>query len=190
MNNKIAFVLGVCCGAVGSWLYLRKKYEARAEEEIESVRELYKEMGKKEKKPDEKKTTRSADVKEDTGLFRNDRRESFQSFSEVLSKEGYAAASRNYRKLAESDCPYVIRPDQFGEFSDYERIELNMFSDGTLTDDMGEPIEDDIGDMIGEDYMDHFGEYEDDAVYIRNDERKTDYEILKMVHAYPREEDG
>lgn len=31
---------------------------------------------------------------------------------------------------------------------------------------------------IGDDALGHFGEYEDDSVFVRNDEEQTDYEIL------------
>ena len=39
-------------------------------------------------------------------------------------------------------------------------------------------IVDDIEETVGIDSLTHFGEYEDDSVFVRNDERKCDYEIL------------
>ena len=39
-------------------------------------------------------------------------------------------------------------------------------------------IVDDIEETVGEDSLEHFGEYEDDSVYVRNDAKKCDYEIL------------
>ena len=39
-------------------------------------------------------------------------------------------------------------------------------------------IVDDIEKVVGEDSLEHFGEYEDDSVYVRNDSKKCDYEIL------------
>lgn len=50
-------------------------------------------------------------------------------------------------------------------------------ADGVLLDDMNE-IVDDIEETVGEDSLEHFGEYEDDSVYVRNDAKKCDYEIL------------
>ena len=32
--------------------------------------------------------------------------------------------------------------------------------------------------------MSHFGEYEDDSVFVRNDDRKCDYEILMDQRLY------
>ena len=75
------------------------------------------------------------------------------------------------------DRPYVIQPSEFGEFDDYEKISLTYTADGVLLDDMNE-IVDDIEEIVGEDSLEHFGEYEDDSVYVRNDSKKCDYEIL------------
>ena len=50
-----------------------------------------------------------------------------------------------------------------------------------LTDENDKPVlsTKEIGDALR-----HFGEYEDDAVYVRNDELKTDYEILRSEKDY------
>ena len=49
--------------------------------------------------------------------------------------------------------------------------------DGFLADDMDELV-DDIEDVVGFESLNHFGEYEEDAVHVRNDRLKADYEIL------------
>ena len=73
--------------------------------------------------------------------------------------------------------PYVISPDDFDDNDDYEVVSLVYYSDGVLADEDDNVIED-VEGMVGEDSLNHFGEYEDDSVFVRNDERKTDYEIL------------
>ena len=52
-----------------------------------------------------------------------------------------------------------------------------------LTDDDNNPIED-VEGLVGLHYDTHFGEYEDDSVFIRNDELKTDFEILADSRRY------
>jgi hypothetical protein len=79
--------------------------------------------------------------------------------------------------------PYVIMPDQFSEYADYDTISLTYYADGVLADDMDDVIED-IDEVVGEDSLNHFGEFEDDSVYVRNDERKCDYEILRDNRNY------
>jgi hypothetical protein len=54
---------------------------------------------------------------------------------------------------------------------------LTYYSDGVLTDENDEVLED-VEDIIGIDSLNHFGEYEEDSVYVRNDEKLCDYEIL------------
>ena len=60
---------------------------------------------------------------------------------------------------------------------EYERISLTYYDDQVLTDENDKIIED-IEETIGIDSLTHFGEYEDDSVFVRNDERQCDYEIL------------
>ena len=42
----------------------------------------------------------------------------------------------------------------------------------------------DVESMIGFESLSHFGEYEDDSVFVRNDARKCDYEILQDQRLY------
>ena len=55
--------------------------------------------------------------------------------------------------------------------------------DGVLADENDEVIED-VEDAVGIDSLNHFGEYEDDSVFVRNDARKCDYEILLDQRTY------
>lgn len=82
-----------------------------------------------------------------------------------------------------SDKPYIITPEQFGEIEEYEKISLVYYSDGVLTDENDELI-DDIEEIVGEDSLNHFGEYEEDSVFVRNDSRKCDYEILMDLRKF------
>ena len=81
-------------------------------------------------------------------------------------------------KIQESDEPYIITADDYGDMQEYETIELTFYAgDGVVSDDQDEEI-DDPTDIIGiEAYRSlESGEY--DAVYVRNDKRKCDYEIV------------
>lgn len=75
------------------------------------------------------------------------------------------------------DEPYTITPDEFGEMDGYQQISLTYYADGTLADEDDRIIEDVEGE-IGSDNLEKFGEYEDDAVFVRNDFYRCDYEIL------------
>jgi hypothetical protein len=79
--------------------------------------------------------------------------------------------------------PYVISPDEFGEIDGYAEITLTYYADGYLTDDQDELVED-VDGTVGYKSLEHFGDYEDDAVHVRNDNLKADYEILLDVRDY------
>ena len=65
----------------------------------------------------------------------------------------------------------------------YRTVTLYYHADGVLTDDQNEIVED-ADDVVGTDFSEHYGEYEDDSVCIRNDAKRTDYEILYDPSTY------
>lgn len=173
MNKSVkiifTFTLGVAAGSVATWKYFKNKYAAIAQEEIDSVKEVY----SKKNKLETKKEDNTVSIEE------------FEGYKEVIDEFGYSnidqeggSESMNEEKRIE-----VIPPDEYGENEDYDLISLNYYSDGILTDDIDDPIED-VEKIIGPDALDSFGEWEDDAVYVRNDERKCYYEILKDLNKY------
>ena len=44
--------------------------------------------------------------------------------------------------------------------------------------------EEDIAETIGRECLKHFGEYEPDSVFVRNNDMRTDYEILQDERRY------
>ena len=79
--------------------------------------------------------------------------------------------------------PHVITPEEFGELYDYEKVSLIYYADGVLTDE-DDNIVDDVDGIVGIDSLNMFGQYEEDSVYVRNDERRCDYEILMDERKY------
>ena len=73
--------------------------------------------------------------------------------------------------------PYVINPINYAEKDDYGCENLAYYADGVLADINDEPV-DNIEELVG-DALDHFGDYEEDAVHVRNEKLKCDYEILR-----------
>ena len=175
MNSKVAFIIGsvvgVGIGVAGTYSYFKDKYEKLAEEDFNSRRVF----------DEDKKDEPVEPVVEKTADSRTVDKPSIAAYSAILQKEGYVNYSDMQDKKQKQEIavgrPYVIQPSDFGEFDDYEKISLTYTADGVLLDDMNE-IVDDIEETVGEDSLEHFGEYEDDSVYVRNDAKKCDYEIL------------
>lgn len=175
MNSKVAFIIGsvvgVGIGVAGTYSYFKDKYEKLAEEDFNSRRVF----------DEDKKDEPVEPVVEKTADSRTVDKPSIAEYAAILQKEGYVNYSdmqdKKQKQEIAVDRSYVIQPSDFGEFDDYEKISLTYTADGVLLDDMNE-IVDDIEETVGEDSLEHFGEYEDDSVYVRNDAKKCDYEIL------------
>lgn len=186
VKNFIIFAAGATIGSVITWNFVKAKYEQIANEEITSVKDTY------AKKLEE---IRDREIEEELGeddeddFYEEDTDE--EEFSEG-DMENYYDAVREYehndydnsaQNELEVDKPYVISPEEFGEFDNYEQISLTYYDDGYLADDMDDLVED-VEDIIGWELLNHIGEYEEDAIHIRNDSLKTDYEILRVMDRY------
>ena len=184
MKNLLCFVAGAAIGSVVTWKLIEKKYKDLADEEIESVIETF-----KNRKP---RITKD-NVKETVEKVINKYKEPKEIFEDIVTAERYSIENEeeideddesNYTVDIDNDIevvtPYVITPEQFGEYNEYGTKTLTYYADNVLTDEIDNPItSEEMVTMIGPDALDHFGEYEDDSVYIRDEINEMDYEILK-----------
>ena len=171
LSNIIIFVAGAAIGSFATWKYVKTKYERFANEEIAEMREYYTSRGKR------------AEVETvDDAMSEEDKKE----YNELIEKNGYTnyAEKEEEEEMDDTREPYVIMPDQFSELADYDTISLTYYADGVLASDDTDEIIENVDELIGEDSLNHFGEFEDDSVYVRNDERKCDYEILRDNRTY------
>lgn len=165
------FLAGAVFGAAAAWRYARARYEKIAQKEIDSVREAFARREAVSRTEAEEKGAEGmrADIR--SAAEQAKRKPDIGEYSAMIRQAGYDAYGNG-----SGACPYVITPDEFGEFGDYETVSLTWYADEVLADDDDEIVED-AEDIVG-DALEHFGEYEDDTVFVRCDERKCDYEIL------------
>lgn len=172
VKYAFAFVIGAAAGSFATWKILKTKYEQIAHEEIESVREVYRQklndMGEGE--PDQKAEETEDD---DSEYFVYE-----DMASEYTAEKGGSDSTMN-------DGPYLITPGKFAENEEYDVEDLLYFTDGVLTDDAFNAI-DNPESIVVPDFAEHFGDYDydQDTVYVRNDRLKTDYEILRDHRNY------
>ena len=180
-KNFMMFVLGVAVGSVVTWRYVEKKYKQIAQDEIDSVKEVF------SKREAEFTENTEARIKADNAK----EKPSVIEYAAWLRERGYTNYSDMVDEKPEEvkeepmsvDKPYVITPEEFGDLDDYETISLTYYADQILADD-NDVIVDDIEDVVGFDSLNSFGEYEDDSVFVRNDRLKCDYEILLDQRKY------
>lgn len=188
----LTFAIGATAGSVVTWRLLKTKYERIAQEEIDSVKSKfsYKIQKESEHEQESKHTIVDTEVTKD--------KPDIMAYTKKVGELGYTNYSNPDAHTEESEedipqpqkyfgdansRPYVISPDAFGEFDDYDKISLTYYADGILADDNDEILED-VEGTVGYESLGHFGEYENDSVHVRNDRLKADFEILKSLRDY------
>lgn len=186
LTNLLIFALGAVAGSLATLKYAEKKYAARANDEIESVKEAFRNSGGSLLQYDEDKSKDADDRKSTVDEKTTDIQEKVKRAGERFIQEQEKEMG-NYEKLVKkneyinrkSDEPRVISPDEFGEDEDYAQISLTLYADGVLVDDNNDEMgENEINRTIGPYALDHLGDYEDDCVHVCNDRLEAYYEVL------------
>lgn len=198
MKNFFTFVTGLVIGSVVTYVIVKDKFEKIAQEEIDSVKEVF---GRRVEKEADKKVEKIAKkevekirkeyneydnlTKNYTSYSKNKTEENIEDveYEEVCENDEDGVELDEIERASDYDRPYIIEPQEFGALDGYSLITLYHYSDNVLADDCDELVED-LDDVVGEDYASHFGEYEDDCVYVRNDRLKADYEICRDLRKY------
>lgn len=175
MLNVLLFITGAATGSVVTWKLIETKYARIAQEEIDSVKEVF-----AREQANKSEEIKSIDDENEEQEEPDPSDEDYDEYVETVINMGYIHEEGGAMM---GDKPYVIPPDEFSEKEDYTTETLLYFKDKVLTDDMDHPIED-VDAMVGVESLNHFGEYEDDSVYVRNDRLKTDFEILLDERLY------
>lgn len=198
MHKAIIFISGVAVGSFVTWRLLKEKYIRQTQEEINEVREHY-----RKKKESEEVTVDS------NGTTETNEKPDLIAYAAKLTKNGYIDYT-NPKSLVKStgdmidavvqktneesldpvilndpsyQPPYIISPEDFAIDDEYTIVNLNYYIDGVLTDEDDNIVEN-VDDVVGLENLNHMGEYEDDALHIRNENYKCEYEILLSRRLY------
>lgn len=173
LNKAIIFAIGAAVGSVVTYKLVKTKYEQIANEEIEDVREYYRNKGNNSDKEHLEEKSVSIENKNSE----SEHLDAVTSLKEKIDELGYDTifGGDNVNEKEKSG-PYVIPPEDFGD-SGYDTLTYTLYADGVITDDQENIIEN-ADAVFGVGTLDRFGEYEDDALHVRDDTAKIDYEIL------------
>lgn len=198
MHKAIIFIGGVAVGSFVTWRLLKEKYIRQTQEEINEVREHY-----RKKKELEEVTVDS------NGTTETNEKPDLIAYAAKLTKNGYIDYTNPksivkatgdtidavVQKTNEESLdpvilndpsyqpPYIISPEDFAIDDEYTIVNLNYYIDGVLTDEDDNIVEN-VDDVVGLENLNHMGEYEDDALHIRNENYKCEYEILLSRRLY------
>lgn len=164
MNKTfIAFVSGAVIGAGAAWTYAKNHFNKMVEDTVRKCNACSDE----EQPPMAKEESTNEETAE--------------SESEESEKVQYHKAVKEYTEdEPKKKGPYVISPDEFHDGAMLTSATYSYFEDGVVTDEFDNIVED-VDEAIGEDFVNHFDE---DVVYVRNEERNCDYEILREGFTY------
>lgn len=191
----IAFGAGFGFG----FLATKKKYQTQSDKEIASVKDAFQkhidELSKEGAIKDIPPTRRGNSKKKKTNKSENDAirvaplpndsvMDNYRNYAEpyTASKSSKQSISKERQKKLE---PYVISPDEYMS-SEYEAKSLIYYSDGVLADEDDNVIPT-PATLIGKNALTSFGQYEDDSVYVRDDNLKIDYEIMLSQKSFHKE---
>lgn len=183
LKNLFIFAVGAAAGAVTTWKLLNDKYEKLYHEEVEAYKEYHKE--KSDKATTEPKPEPEPEVKKEEYIHKVDQDPIMNKLRDTIERAEYTDYSTTKAKneSEEKDIrPYVIRPEELGDQIGYDVIELTYYADGVVAEE--DDVMDDVDEVIGIDSLGHFGQFEEDAVCVRNDRLKCDYQILLDERKY------
>ena len=181
-NNLIIFLSGVAAGAAVAYAATKKKYEEILEEEIQSVKDTYKNrkelvIEKVEEEVDEPKEDKVVELNKYTSVLDNS---GYVNYSKYMGESERPKKEETVTQESVKDWdeePYVINEEQYGE-GGYDTQVLTYYADDVLVDELDDVIEDhDI--HVGLSNLKIFEEFSASFVYVRNDVFKVDYKIVK-----------
>lgn len=171
MKNLLIFSAGAVVGSLITWKLIEKKYKDLADEEIESVKETFK--NRKEMIVNEQLTIDNDEI--------DKKIEDLRSRYSVDTEEHIHVEPTEEEHVV----PYIIDEDNFGEFPHYGLKYLTYFKDNVLADEVMSVIDNpDIA--IGPEALKLLNK-DTDQLYIRDEDNEIDYELTLSDKTYKEE---
>lgn len=199
---------------------LKTKYEAIAEQEIADMQEMYEQRQLRDNEKRDNPERKAPPTEEELNVAYSQTildqkltpsEETLQKARELVDYRGYFKQGEEPETVVpvedprpvptpeflEEDRninkPYIISVDMYmANDENFEQITLTYYDlDKTLADD-ADKIIDDVEQTVGVDNLSRFGEESGDpyTVYVRNEKREADYEIILEAKSYRREVGG
>lgn len=187
IKEIIIFGVGAAIGFGGSWLLFKKKYENKADEEIDEVKKYYldkylvqqkkiENLEENSKKMDKaiEKIEEKEGYKKDTGTT---------AYNKIGKEDEKVKAEAESPEEDEPTKPYLITEEEFlNDKNEYEKLSLTYYTfDDTLADECDEMI--DIEDTISTDIYNQLSDANED-LYVRNNTIETDFEIMRVEGSF------
>lgn len=179
--------LGSAVGVGVTYIYMKDRFEAKLNDEVNALKAHYverdREMAKKnETQKKELETKIFSSSEEDVNEF-------------VNYANMYITNTEKDEKIEDIDdssaAAEIISDVEWDDpdYDDYRKISVDYFEDGAVFETLSGEELDGFELIAGSEWKDAFGEYTPNVVYVRNNETKTDYEIIEREGPHPHPED-
>lgn len=184
MDKILSFILGAAVGSLVTYKIVEKKFKNIADEEIESVKEKFKE------RKEEIEFKLECSNKEEKRKEGKQLSEIFKNYKNILKEYDGKEADLNEDikedvqniEIEEPEID-IIPSDEFGELDGYDEHFWLLYNNDILVDEFNK-IVNDKELYIGKS-LDLFDDDDsDDTIYIRNHNTCIDYEIIKVDEDY------
>ena len=208
MNKGIiGFLLGGVTGSLVTFFIVKEKYKRIADEEIESVKERFKEREKEIFDLNTEKDQPNPSYVEGKKWYEKEAEKNNEKMNEVwenaMKKIGYQTIETDASNSSDTNIesikniddytvkieqkedkikPYLISEEEYGEFGNDE-ITLIYSSDNILIDEDNHII-DDVQNIVGDTLSEFEKDLYLDSILVRNENMGIDYTILKSEKTY------
>lgn len=184
IKNIALLIIGAGIGSAVTYKIVKDKYEMLIEEEIESVKDAFSNMSPR----NTNREVTEEDLQRKSELAKEARNKvSVDEYAKIVN-ERYAGTDTTNEENEEdtmTDKPYLIDSDEFGEFDTYDEVALVFYADNILAEDLDDDsVIDDVDGIVGKENLKLFDKEGIDTMYIRNDARMTDYEVVRDLRTY------
>ena len=191
MKKGFIFLGGLITGAVMTYFAMKNKCEEYIQNEIKDVKD---ELNNRHNDCVENDVI---DVDETEEVKDTENVENHQEYNELTNE--YAPENEvEISEIEREDDPrfaHIVTPEDFGSIEGYDYDSLYWHPNNVVTNNTDTEIidSDELYNLVGmswsegtvgEDSLTHFGEYEDDTVFVRNNDLKCDYEILRTIEDF------
>lgn len=171
-NEIIAFSAGFVIGGAAAWIFVHKSCAAKADCEINEMREKFDEwksrygeiVERAKNKPDLSELQKARNLAQEHGYSKE---EPPVETAPVYTPDEEPGESIDYEFIDSGD---------FASLNGYDKVDLTLYADGVLANETDEVVE--VAETIGYEGLEAVKHTPDDAVYIRNNSNLVDYEVV------------
>lgn len=197
MNKSFIFgtITGAAAGALATYLALKEYYYAKSEKEINEVRDHYISEIEELKAGNEEIIKDAANVVREVNempITEEDDQPDDEpdEYERVVEKYNYSNISEETKpKKVDPRKPHCITPEQYNQEPGYAKISLDYFAGNGIFTNIEGMIEDEAGIWVDiRNTISRFGDYEDELLYVRNEQTGCDYEVMWHEDSYESDE--